>query len=102
PMLDVLFGQTKPVTVRPNLDQIGNFKDYIFNYLNYWTTQYAGDDKMKALVLVIGLVISLFLLKNLFNYLAMYFITFLRNWVLKDYRHRLYKRIVHLSVSYYT
>ncbi len=102
PMLDVLFGQTKPVTVRPKLDQIGNFKDYIFNYLNYWTTQYAGDDKMKALVLVIGLVISLFLLKNLFNYLAMYFITFLRNGVLKDIRNSLYSKVVQLPVSYYT
>lgn len=102
PMLNVLFGQTKPVTVPPNLDRIGNFKEYVFNYLNYWTTQYAGDDKMKALVLVISLVISLFLLKNLFNYLAMYFITFLRNGVLKDIRNSLYSKVVQLPVSYYT
>jgi len=102
PMLNVLFGQTKPVTVQPSLDKIGNFKDYVFDYLNYWTTQYAGDDKMKALVLVITLVISLFLLKNLFNYLAMYFITFLRNGVLKDIRNSLYTKVVQLPVSYYT
>lgn len=102
PMLDVLFGQKKTVTTLPNLEKIGNFKDYIFDYLNYWVNVYAGDDKMKALVLVIGLVISLFLLKNLFNYLAMYFITFLRNGVLKDIRNSLYKKVVELPVSYYT
>lgn len=102
PMLDVLFGQKKTVTQLPNLEKIGNIKDYIFDYLNYWVNIYAGDDKMKALVLVIGLVISLFLLKNLFNYLAMYFITFLRNGVLKDIRNSLYKKVVELPVSYYT
>jgi subfamily B ATP-binding cassette protein MsbA len=102
PMLNVLFGQTKPVTDKPVLDKIGNFKDYIFDYLNYWITQYAGEDKMKALVLVISLVISLFLLKNIFNYMAMYFITFLRNGVLKDIRNSLYTKVVQLPVSYYT
>src|SRR5690606_22827328 len=59
PMLDVLFGQSKPITVQPNLDKIGNIKDYIFDSLSYWVTIYAGDDKMKALVLVIALVVSL-------------------------------------------
>ena len=102
PMLDVLFGQSKPITVQPNLDKIGNVKDYIFDSLSYWVTIYAGDDKMKALVLVIALVVSLFLLKNFFNYLAMYFITFLRNGVLKDIRNSLYTKVVQLPVSYYT
>lgn len=102
PMLNVLFGQSKPVTVKPSLDTIGNFKDYTFDYLNYWITLYAGDDKMKALVLVIALVVSLFLLKNIFNYLAMYFITFLRNGVLKDIRNSLYTKVVQLPISYYT
>ena len=62
----------------------------------------AADDKMLALSWVIGLVLVLFLLKNIFNYLAMYFITFLRNGVLKDLRNALYEKIVTLPVSFYT
>ncbi|XLS27897.1 ABC transporter ATP-binding protein [Flavobacteriaceae bacterium M23B6Z8] len=102
PMLDVLFKESERVYKEPVYQGIGNLSDYIKEYLNYRVTQYAGEDEMKALVLVISLVIVLFLLKNLFNYLAMYFITFLRNGVLKDIRNQLYEKVVQLPVSYYT
>ncbi|MBT8297441.1 MAG: ABC transporter ATP-binding protein/permease, partial [Maribacter sp.] len=102
PMLNVLFEQSEPVTKLPVYNGISSIKDYFIDYLGYHVTQYAGDDKMKALVLVIGLVLALFLLKNVFNYLAMYFITFLRNGVLKDIRNRMYQKITELPISYYS
>lgn len=102
PMLNVLFDQTDPVTELPVYKGVSEIKDYFIDYLGYHVTQYSGDDKMKALVLVIGLVLALFLLKNLFNYLAMYFITFLRNGVLKDIRNKMYEKITELPVSYYS
>lgn len=101
-MLDVLFKENERVYTRPVYKGIGNLGDYIKDSLNFKVTQFAGEDEMKALVLVISLVIVLFLLKNLFNYLAMYFITFLRNGVLKDIRNQLYEKVVSLPVSYYT
>lgn len=102
PMLDVLFKESDRVYTKPVYEGIGGLGDYIKEYLNYRVTQYAGEDEMKALVLVISLVIILFLLKNLFNYLAMYFITFLRNGVLKDIRNQLYEKVVQLPISYYS
>jgi subfamily B ATP-binding cassette protein MsbA len=51
---------------------------------------------------MIVFVIATFLLKNLFGYLAMYFITFLRNGVLKDLRNELYRKTVALPVSHYS
>ena len=102
PMLNVLFEKDKPITKLPEFTTIGNAKEYIMDYLGYHVTQYAGDDKMKGLVLVIGLILVLFLLKNLFNYLAMYFITFLRNGVLKDIRNQMYHKITELPISYYS
>jgi len=102
PMLNVLFEQTEPVTKLPEYKGISDVKDYFIDYLGYHVTQYSGDDKMKALVLVIGLVLILFLLKNFFNYLAMYFITFLRNGVLKDIRNSMYRKITELPISYYS
>ncbi len=102
PMLNVLFDKDKPITELPEYQGLGGAKDYIMDYLGYHVTQYAGEDKMKGLVLVIGLILVLFLLKNLFNYLAMYFITFLRNGVLKDIRNRMYEKITELPISYYS
>lgn len=102
PMLDVLFDKTKKVFVAPTYTGLGHLKDYLQQYINYRVTAYSGDDEMKGLVLVIGLILVLFLLKNLFNYLAMYFITFLRNGVLKDIRNKLYNKVVELPISYYS
>tara|TARA_R110002124_G_scaffold39280_1_gene123914 strand:- start:3507 stop:5144 length:1638 start_codon:yes stop_codon:yes gene_type:complete len=81
---------------------MGQLKDYLQDYINFRVNAYSGDDEMKGLVLVIGLVLILFLLKNFFNYLAMYFITFLRNGVLKDIRNKMYAKIVDLPISYYS
>ncbi len=102
PMLDVLFKESDKVYEKPVYEGISSLGDYFNAYLNYQVTQFAGEDEMQALILVIGLVIVLFLFKNIFNYLAMYFITFLRNGVLKDIRDSLYAKVVTLPVSYYS
>ena len=102
PMLDVLFIPEKKVFEEPPYTGITQLKDYLQEYINYRVTAYSGDDDMKGLVLVIGLVLVLFLLKNIFNYLAMYFITFLRNGVLKDVRNKMYQKIVALPISFYS
>ncbi|VAW13236.1 Efflux ABC transporter, permease/ATP-binding protein [hydrothermal vent metagenome] len=102
PMLNELFDQAKPRLTPPVYDGIGKIKVYVMDYMNYHVTQYSDGDKMKGLVLVIGLVLMLFLFKNIFNYLAMYFITFLRNGVLKDIRNKMYRKITDLPISYYS
>ena len=102
PMLDVLFKPEDKVLNEPIYTGLGDAKDYLQDYINYRVTAYSGDDEMKGLVLVIGLVLVLFLLKNAFNYLAMYFITFLRNGVLKDIRNKMYQRIVELPISFFS
>ena len=102
PMLDVLFTPEKKVLEKPVYTGLGHLKDYLQELINYKVTAYSGDDEMKGLVLVIGLVLILFLLKNFFNYLAMYFITFLRNGVLKDIRNKMYQKVTELPISYYS
>lgn len=102
PMLDVLFKPENRVTIEPVYTGFSDIKDYLQAYINFRVTEYSGDDEMKGLILVIGLVLVLFLLKNFFNYLAMYFITFLRNGVLKDIRNKMYSKIVELPISFYS
>lgn len=102
PMLDVLFDKERKVNVKPTFEGITKLMDYFKDYMAYQIQQNASDDASKALIIVISLVILLFFLKNIFNYLAMYFITFLRNGVLKDLRNALYKKIVELPISFYS
>ncbi len=106
PMLDVLFGQNKcneeEIIQKPTYEGITSAKDYFKDYFAYQVNSFAEDDASKALMLVIGLVVILFLLKNLANYLAMFFITFLRNGVLKDLRNALYKKTIELPLSHYS
>ena len=102
PMLEVLFQQTEPVREPPTYQGIGQLESYVKDSLYYELGAVAGDDKTQALVWVIGLVLVLFLLKNVFNYLAMFYITFLRNGVLKDLRNAIYEKIVALPVSFYS
>lgn len=102
PMLKVLFGKNKTTYEKPEFTGIGELSEYAQSYLNYEVTQYAGEDSHKALLVVISLILIVFLLKNLFNYAAMFFITFLRNGVLKDLRNELHKKTMELPLSYFS
>lgn len=105
PMLKVLFNETdlKPITEKPIYNGIASLKDFFMDSLNFWIAEaIKTDGKFQVLTYMIVVIISIFLLKNIFNYLAMYFITFLRNGVLKDLRNELYGKIVSLPVSYFS
>lgn len=102
PMLTVLFDKTKQLNVKPEWTGIADAKVYVENYLNYFVTQKANEGTTDVLIFMIILVISMFFLKNVFGYMAMYFITFLRNGVLKDIRNDLYKKTVDLPISYFS
>lgn len=100
PMLKVLFGEDEPLYEKPVFNGISI--EYIENYLNYFITQKSAEGANDVLMYMVILVISMFLLKNFFNYLAMFFITFLRNGVLKDIRNAMFKKTVELPLSYYS
>ena len=103
PMLDILFaGNKQKITTKPVYEGFSNLKDFYKDYLAYQVNIYAEDDASKALLLVISLIIVLFLLKNVFNYLALYFITFLRNGVIRDLRDDLYEKTLELPISFFS
>jgi len=102
PMLSVLFDNTKRRDTAPNWEGLMHAKDYFEEYLNFFVTQQTSEGTQDVLIFMVILVIGMFLLKNLFGYLAMYFITFLRNGVLKDLRNDLYKKTINLPISFYS
>lgn len=106
PMLDVLFKEQdlpEGKTLRkPVYEGIGKIKDFYQDTMAYHVHNYAQEDKGKALLLVIACIIVLFLLKNIFGYLANYFMVFLRNGVVRDLRNKVYDKIVELPLSFFS
>lgn len=102
PMLNIMFGKQEKVLTKPVLHSLADLGGYLKDSQAYYVTKYSAEDPVMALVLVISLVISLFFLKNLFNYFAMVHITVLRNGVLKDLRNILFKKIIELPISFYS
>ena len=102
PMLKVLFNQTESLTTEPIWAGIGDIASYAEAYLNYFVTIKKAEGNNDVLIFMVSIIIITFLLKNLFNYLSMFFITFLKNGVIKDFRNEIYNKIVKLSMSYYS
>ncbi|MCC7331739.1 MAG: ABC transporter ATP-binding protein [Flavobacteriales bacterium] len=101
PFLNILFQQTsETITEKP---VFGLTKDYFESYFNYTINQIIVDnDKTKVLLFVCTLVGVLFFLKNVFRYLAIYFIAVLRTGVVKDIRNELHTKILSLPLLFYS
>ena len=104
PMINVLFGQTDKVLSQPLWDgDYSNLKDYLVDSFNFTISQRIEiEGEQSALFLIVAIIVVLFLLKNLFSYLSLYFITFLRNGVLKDIRDEMFRKVVNLPISYFS
>lgn len=102
PVIQILFDKTKRVAVEPEWAGLASIKDYVVDSFNYEVTRRVNEDEVTALLFVCGIVVILFFLKNLFGYLAAFFITFLRNGVLRDVRNAIYDKILVLPVSYFS
>ena len=102
PMLKVLFNQTEQLYYPPVWEGMANAADYFENYLNYFVTTKKAAGSDDVLVFMVSIIIVTFLLKNIFNYLSMFFITFLRNGVVKNIRNDIYEQIIKLSLSFYS
>lgn len=103
PFLKIIFNKDRAITkVKPVYESVEKLDDYFNEYFSYTVYQTVGDDKGDILIAVIILILTVFLLKNLFSYLGFYSITFLKNGVLKDLRNALYAKTISLPISYFT
>ena len=102
PLLDVLFSsQQGPKT---NLSEQNGFsfnrffdvlKDTIWAYKN----EYGASNVLLGICAFVIIMISF---KNLFRYLALYFMVPMRNYIVSDYRVAAYNRILVLPLSYFS
>ena len=107
PLLEVLFQKgddiKSKVTNEPVYTDFWNIGDYLKDsfYFKIHNLQELNGPQY-ALLLAVALVITTFLLKNLFNYLASYHILHLQNGVLRDLRSKMYHKIISLPIPFYS
>lgn len=96
PFFQILF--ERDVTRYSKPESLTAVADWVKFYSSELLNNY---DKIDALLMVCGVIIGVFFLKNLFRYLAAYFIIPLRNGVVKSIRKDLYAAFLNLNASYY-
>jgi len=103
PMMNVLFDKKQAITKAPVWEGFSKSAEYGEQFLYYNITKLLdrGDAEI-ALLIVVSLVISTFLFKNIFGYFAAQNMMFLRHGVLTDLRAVLYEKIVGLPISFYS
>lgn len=99
PFIDLLFNQTRPEFQAGQDISIFNIKDFLTYRLNELVTQY---EKLDLLVYLCILIVLIFLLKNVFQYLQVYFMSTVDQSVIRDIRLNLYAHLHKLSLGYFT
>lgn len=103
PVLEIIFSDQRTLGTAPVYQGISNIKEYSQEYLNYFIIDSINNHgEFTVLMYMVGIIISLFLLKNLSNYLAMFYSTFMRNGVLKDLRNELYGKVIQFPLAFYS
>jgi ATP-binding cassette, subfamily B, bacterial MsbA len=99
PFIDLLFNQNKPKFHPGQSISIFDIKDFLTYKLSEFVSKY---DKLDLLVYLCILIVVIFLLKNLFQYLQTYFMSTVEQGVIKDIRLELYTHFHKLSLGYFT
>ncbi len=73
------------------------------NFFKVWlhNTMQTPNGDIKGLAVICILIVSFIVLKNVFLYLAIYFLTPVRNLVVNDMRTRMYQKILVLPIGYF-
>tara|TARA_B100001287_G_scaffold276851_1_gene290082 strand:+ start:14641 stop:16416 length:1776 start_codon:yes stop_codon:yes gene_type:complete len=100
PFLGILFDETSRVDRAPDLAfNADSIKDN-FYYLISKTVQDKGEVDTLALICI--LIVVTFFLKNLFRYLALFFLIPIRNGIVHNIRVDLHKKMLSLSMPFFT
>ncbi|NQY28273.1 MAG: ABC transporter ATP-binding protein [Flavobacteriaceae bacterium] len=103
PMLNVLFGESERICDKPIYKDLDNIGGYLKDSLNYFvTTNTETNGPQSTLTWMVAIVLLTFLLKNLFSFLSIIYMTFLNNGVLKDIRNDVYNKITNLPVAFFS
>ncbi|GAB4246951.1 MAG: ABC transporter ATP-binding protein [Saprospiraceae bacterium] len=100
PFLNILLDQ-QPIVSTPPTEafSISSAEGYV----NYWLSEViASQGKRIALMYACGSIVVLYFLRNLFRYLAQFFLAPVRNGIVRDLRQKLFEKILALPLSFFS
>ena len=101
PFLGLLFGtiNVESSSVPEISFSASSVKDYFYYHIN---SIIDSGTKIDALLFICGLILITFFFRNLFRYLALYFLTPIRNGVVHDLRSTLHEKVISLPLGFFT
>ena len=100
PFLQILFDIEAPVIQKPDLYWSAVS---IIEYSKYWFSNLMRtESKEIALAYICIFIVLLFLLKNVFRYLSLFFMAPVRNGIVRDVRQQLFNKMMALPLSYFS
>lgn len=99
PFLNILLDQQPLVTAVPDTFTLDNAKEHV----NFYLSQIIAEKgKRTALAYALGLILVLYFFKNIFRYLSQFFLSPVRNGVVRDIRQELYDKMLALPLAYFS
>ncbi len=100
PFLQILFDLEAPVMQEPDLTWSAGS---LIEYSKYWFSNLMNTkSKDVALAYICIFIVLLFLLKNIFRYLSLFFMAPVRNGIVRDVRQQLFSKMMALPLSYFS
>ncbi len=101
PVLQILFKVQAPVMITEPLNwlDINSLTEHFYYQIGIMI-ETKGENEVLFITSI--LIVSFYLLRNLFRYAAMYFLAPVRNGVVQDLRNHLFKKILILPLSYFS
>lgn len=99
PFLELLFDKTQLVTVKPAFSLSKSY--FIDSFYFLLSQKIIISGKTSALAFFCIIVSTIFLLKNLFRYLALYVLAPLRNRLIYDMRDSMYQKLLNLPITFF-
>ena len=101
PFLGLLFGTMETDIIKPEsfTFSTSSIKDHFYYEIN---SIIESGEKIDALLFICGLILITFFFRNLFRYLALYFLTPIRNGVVHDLRSNLHEKVISLPLGFFT
>ena len=101
PFLGLLFGTMETDIIKPEsfTFSTSSIKDHFYYEIN---SIIESGEKIDALLFICGLILITFFFRNLFRYLALYFLTPIRNGVVHNLRSTLHEKVISLPLGFFT
>ncbi|MGI9527893.1 MAG: ABC transporter ATP-binding protein [Weeksellaceae bacterium] len=105
PILKILFENVKPEQVTPEVissDAPLSFDNFQAQLTQWISAKMVEHGQLTVLAWLCGITVLMFFFRNLFRYLAQYYMVGFRTGTTRDLRNALYDKVLALPVSYFT